>query len=239
VIRGIYTAATGMTVELNRQDVLANNLANVSTVGFKSDQTTTTPFQDILLNAYDRHGANPIGKLGLGAQNGPAYTDYSDGNIVMTDNPVDLALTGDAMFTVEVGDGIRYTRSGHFKQDVEGYLVTNEGYRVLGEKGPIKFNAGFAVLQTGEITLNGNVVDWLKLVGTDGLVKEGELLYSGATVKPATNFQVLQGSLEQSNVNAIREMIQMINITRSYDANQRALLAQDEALKRAANDLAK
>jgi flagellar basal-body rod protein FlgF len=239
VIRGIYTAATGMTMELNRQNVLANNLANVSTTGFKSDHTTTTPFQDILLNAYGRYGSNPIGTLGLGAQNGPTYTDYSDGNIVTTDNPVDLALIGDAMFTVEVGDGIRYTRSGHFKQDVDGYLVTNEGYRVLGEKGPIKFNAGFAVLKNGEIALNGNVVDRLKLVSTEGLVKEGELLYNGATVKPATNFQVVQGSLEQSNVNAIREMIQMINITRSYDANQRALIAQDEALKRAANDLAK
>jgi flagellar basal-body rod protein FlgF len=239
VIRGIYTAATGMTVELNRQDVLANNLANVSTVGFKSDHTTTTPFQDILLNAYERHGVNPIGKMGLGAQNGPAYTDYSDGNLVITANPTDLALSGDAMFAVEATGGIRYTRSGHFKQDVEGFLVTNDGYRVRGEKGPIKFDTGMGVLKNGEITLNGNVVDRLMLVSTDGLVKEGDLLYTGAAVKPATDFEVRQGTLEQSNVNTIREMIQMINITRSYDTNQRALLAQDEALKRAANDLAK
>jgi flagellar basal-body rod protein FlgF len=239
VIRGIYTSATGMTVELNRQDVLANNLANVNTTGFKSDHTTTAPFQDIMLNAYGKQGATPIGILGLGAQNGPTYTDYSNGSMIITDNRTDLAISGDAMFTVEAKDGVRYTRSGHFKQDNQGYLVTNDGYRVLGEAGPIQLTTGFEVTKNGEIVQNGNIVDRLRLVSTEGLTKEGEMLYNGDRTKPATSFELYQGTLEQSNVNSIREMIQMINVSRSYATNQRTLQAHDEVLKRAANDLAK
>jgi flagellar basal-body rod protein FlgF len=239
VIRGIYTAAAGMTAELHREDVLANNLANASTIGFKSDRTVTTTFQEIFLNAYGKDGVHPIGSLGLGVECGPTYTDYSNGIMTVTDNPTDLALSGDAMFTVETKNGIRYTRSGQFKQDNEGYLVTNDGYRVLGEAGPVNINGGFEVTKNGEIIQDGNVVERLKLVSAAGMEKEGEMLYRGSQTEPATDFQLYQGTLEQSNVNTIREMVQLIEITRNYATNQRALQAQDETLKRAVNDLAK
>lgn len=237
MIRGIYTAATGMVAEMNRLNIVANNLANVNTTGFKSDQTTLSSFESLLLKAYDKNGVTPVGNLGLGVQLNPAYTDFSNGGLTVTGSKTDLAIEGDALFSIATPGGTRYTRAGNFTLDRDNFLVTLEGYRVLGEGGPIQVTGDFQIAATGQVIQDGQVIDRLLMVATTGMQKEGETLYTAAEVQPAVNYQVIQGSLEQSNVNAIRQMIEMINLSRSYETNQKALTAHDETLGKAVNEL--
>ncbi|HYH02423.1 MAG TPA: flagellar basal-body rod protein FlgF [Bacillota bacterium] len=237
MIRGIYTAATGMVAEMNRLNIVANNLANVNATGFKSDQTTLSSFESLLLNAYDKSGVTPVGTLGLGVQINPAYTDFSNGALTVTGSKTDLAIEGDALFSIEAPGGTRYTRAGNFTRDQDNFLVTQEGYKLLGEKGPIQVAGDFQITTSGEVTQGGQVIDRLQLVATGGMQKEGETLYTAEDAQPAGNYQVIQGSLEQSNVNAIRQMIEMINLSRSYETNQKALTAHDETLGKVVNEL--
>jgi flagellar basal-body rod protein FlgF len=237
LIRGMYTAATGMVAEQNRQNVVANNLANVNTTGFKVDNNSNTTFATMLINACNKRGKVPIGSLGLGVQTGPTYTNFSNGPLVATNNPHDLAINGDALFAVEVNGSIRFTRAGHFGVDQEQCLVTADGHRVLGEQGPIRVGAAFRVTEAGEVLQDGQIIDRLRLAGTGGMVKEGDSLYRSEQVQPAGTYHILQGMLEESNVNTIRQMMEMINLTRSYETNQKALTAHDETLGKAVTEL--
>ncbi len=241
LIRGLYTAATGMIAEQTRQDTVANNLANVNTVGFKRDNVTETSFHELLLNAYSKKGATPIGALGLGVDVDGSYTDYSTGNIVPTDNPTDLAITGDALLAVERNGQVRYTRAGNLTLNQDRTLVTQNGDPVLGQNGPIQLAGSFTVAPDGAIIQNGQEVDRLRLSSTAGMVKQDDFYVSGnaAPAAAGADTRIIQGALEGSNVNPIREMINMITVTRSYDANQKVLLAQDDTLGKAVNDLAK
>lgn len=241
MIRGLYTAATGMVAEQARQDTVANNLANVNTVGFKRDNLTEISFQEQLIRAYSKGGNTPIGGLGMGVDLNGTYTDYSLGNLIQTDNPTDLAITGDGLLAFERNGQVRYTRAGNLTLNQEQVLVTQNGDPVLGENGPIRLAGSFAVAPDGAIIQNGQVVDRLRLAATAGMVKQGDSYVNGngAQETPAENVRIVQGALEGSNVNSVREMITMINVTRSYDANQRAIVAQDETLGKAVNELAK
>lgn len=239
MIRGIYTAATGMVAEMNRQDIIANNLANVDVVGFKSDNVSNSTFLDIFLNAYNKQGVSPVGRMGLGVQVANQFTDISNGQIYDTGNMLDLAIEGDGLFAVATPAGTRYTRAGNFVLDGDNYLSTKDGYRVLGENGPIQVNGKFEVTRTGEVVQDGNVIDQLMLIGQAETVKQGESLYNVTQARPATNFQIHQGSLERSNVNSIKQMIDMIQVSRSYESNQKVLTAHDETLSKAVNELAR
>lgn len=243
MIRGIYTSATGMMTELNTQDVYANNLANASTVGFKRENIASDSFQNILmLKSYSKLGQQKIGALGVGTQLPLTYIDFSDADQLETGNPTDLALKGRAVFAVEGVNGIRYTRAGNFTINKDNFLVTQDGSRVLGKNGPIQLQKGaLMVSPQGEISQNGQVVAQLAVYDIVGLSKQGESYYVAGSVAPraATQYEITQGSLEQSNVSTIREMIQMISVGRTYDTNQKALVAQDEALGKAVNEIAK
>lgn len=240
MLRGIYTSCTGMVAEMDRQNVIANNLANVNTVGFKKDNVTTTPFAELFLNAYNKRGISPVGQLGLGVQAVTQYVNFTSGPVQVTGNPADLALEGDGMFAVETPNGLRYQRAGNFVIDKDRYLVTQEGYRVLGENGPILLEEGdFTVTETGDITQASGIVNRLLLFSTNDMAKEGNYFYTNPNAQPADNYRITQGALEHSNINTVYEMVQMITATRNYDTNQRALLAHDETLGRAVNDLAK
>ncbi len=240
MLRGIYTSCTGMVAEMDRQNVIANNLANVNTVGFKKDNVTTIPFAELFLNVYNKRGVSPVGRLGLGVEAVTQYVNFTNGPVQVTGNPADLALEGDGMFAVETPNGLRYQRAGNFVIDKERYLVTQEGYRVLGENGPIQLAEGdFTITETGEITQAAGVVNRLLLFNTNGMAKEGNYFYTMESPQPAENYRITQGALEHSNINTVYEMVQMITATRNYDTNQRALLAHDETLGKAVNDLAK
>jgi flagellar basal-body rod protein FlgF len=240
MLRGIYTSCTGMVAEMDRQNVTANNLANIDTIGFKRDNCTTVPFAEILLNAYSKRLPQQVGKLGLGVQAVTQVVDFSGGPLTETSNPTDLAIDGDALFAIQTGKGVRYTRTGTFQLDKDHYLVNKDGYRVLGENGPVRLdNDHFSVTEEGQIMQGGQVINSLQLFSTKDMKKQGDTLYSNDQPERASKYRVLQGFVERSNVNPVREMVQMITITRSYDANQKALTSHDETLDKLVNELAR
>lgn len=240
MLRGLYTSATGMVAEMDRQNVIANNLANVNTVGFKKDNVTTIPFAELFLNAYNKRGVSPVGKLGLGVEAVTQYVDFTNGPLQITGNSTDVAIEGVGLFAIDTPNGVRYQRAGNFVIDKDHYLVTQEGFKVLGENGPIQLEEGnFNISETGEITQAEGVINRLQVFSTEGMSKEGHYFYTNQGAQPTMNYRIIQGGLEHSNINTVYEMVQMITATRNYETNQKALMAHDETLGRAVNDLAK
>lgn len=208
-----------------------------------------------------------VGKLGTGVEVNEVYTLYEQGSLMRTENPFDVALDGKGFFAVMTERGERYTRNGAFTLNKDGILVTHNGLPVLGENGIIKVQKNnFMINERGEILVNAAlsleptdlvgmtqnnweqpvVIDKLKIVDFENireLKKEGESLYreteySGPAL-PAEEYKVVQGFLEKSNVNAVREMVDMIEVQRSYEANQKAMLTHDQELGRLINEVAR
>jgi flagellar basal-body rod protein FlgF len=206
-----------------------------------------------------------VGKLGTGVEVNEVYTQFDQGSLQRTENGFDLALEGRAFFTVMTERGERYTRNGSFTLNQDGILMTHTGYPVMGENGPIRVQQNnFIINERGELMVNGAkspdphdvvgmadnaweqpvVVDRLKLVDFDRIreiKKEGDSLYrdtehSGPAMA-ANEFKVVQGFLEKSNVNAIREMVDMIEVQRSYEANQKTVHTHDQTLGKLINEI--
>jgi len=236
VLRGIYIAGSGMLAESMRQEVVANNLANATTTGYKRTESATSPFKTFLLRNMAMPGQPEIGSANMGAEVSRLDVVNSQGPMKSTGNQLDLGLVGDGWFTVNAPNGTRYTRDGSFTLDQDGTLVTKEGYAVLGKDGPIKLarDAAVGVNQDGSVTQNGRVVGTLKLTALkdDSLVKEGANLMTGTPSGTATA-NVRQGYLEGSTVNVVSEMVELIRVMRSFEANQKAVAAQDETLVQA------
>ena len=150
MVKGLYTAYTGMLNEQHRMDTLTNNLANAATTGFKKEGTTAQSFNDVLgykiKDTSEHNIPKRLGALNLGVKIGENYTDYSQGSFKATENTFDLALSGEGFFEIEFKNkagevSTKYTRDGSFTQDEEGYLVTKDGDFVLGTQGQhIKLN---------------------------------------------------------------------------------------------------
>ncbi len=208
-----------------------------------------------------------VGKLGTGAEVNEVYTEFEQGSLQSTENPFDLGLEGNGFFTVAVERGERYTRDGGFTLNKDGYLVTKNGNLVLGENGPIQVQANnFMINEKGEVIVNSAlspeprdvvgmannnweqpvVIDRLKIVEFENMreiKKEGDSLYretdlSGPAL-PAAEFKLLQGFLEKSNVNVVREMVDMIEVQRSYEANQKTIMTHSDTLGRLINEVAR
>lgn len=254
MLRGLYTAWTGMANEQKRLDVVSNNMANSNTVGYKDEKVASQSF-DQVLGIKIRDGSQAyhnqrIGKLSLGVKIGETYTDYKQGSVRQTNNKFDVALSGSGFFTVSVTDKsgevhTRYTRDGRFMLTKEGLLVDADGNPIQGESGNIIINpsaVNVSISSTGVIEADGEIIDTLKIVDFedyDYLKKYGNTMYEpvdGATLKEATA-EVLQGYTEQSNVNVVSEMVDMITITRAYEANQKVIRAYDSMLDRSVNQV--
>ena len=206
-----------------------------------------------------------VGKLGTGVEVNEVYTDFDQGSLQRTENNFDLALEGRGFLTIKTERGERYTRNGSFTINQDGILMTHNGYPVMGENGIIRVqHNNFIVNERGEILVNSaidpNAVvgmadnDWSQPVVLDRLKladfekirelkKEGDSLwketeYSGPPIPPG-NLKVIQGFLEKSNVNMIREMVEMIEVQRSYEANQKAVQTHDTELGRLINEVAR
>lgn len=256
MVKGLFTAYTGMINEQHRMDVLTNNLANSTTVGYKKEGTTSQSFDDVL--AYKVKDASEavniprrIGVNTPGVKIGENYTDYTQGSFKITDNTYDLALGGEGFFTVEFtnknGDTTtKYTRDGQFTLTNEGYLVTKDGNYVMGNRGRIRLKPvkESTIDSQGNIFQDGSAVDTIKITDFKDynyLKKYGENLLEpveGATVTNA-NAKVYSGYLEASNVQIVSEMVDLISITRQYEANQKIIKAYDDSLEIAANQLGK
>ena len=256
MIRGWYIGASGMNAEQNRLDAIANNLANVDTAGYKRDVTVSKSFSELLLRRTNMDGVNQIpngmgsydtapviGKLGLGVETNENYTDFSQGSFKITNTKTDAALSGKGFYAIETPNGERYTRNGNFLVGKEGILETKDGYPVLGENGYIFVDDDkFTINEDGIITRsdNGEQIDRFKIVRFDNeryLKKTGESFYSSNDISGPAHIaegaerpKFLQGYSETSNVNVVNEMVQMIEVNRAYEANQKTIQSQDSMM---------
>lgn len=254
MIRGLYTSGWSMLALNKKMDVLTNNLANVSTNGYKKDTVVLEGFPKLLAkrlhdNTDRMAGGVPVGELSFSNDVGEVYTYFQQGALLKTDNALDLSIKddGNAFFCVAVpqGDTFRefYTRDGGFELNADGQLVTRQGYFVLGENGIIQLSGdNFFVDKDGTITQNDQITDGLLIKQFEDphtLIKSGENLLSPTEASVEENFsgQVVQSFLEQSNVDAVREMVDMISLMRSYEANQRVITAMDSTLDKAVNEV--
>lgn len=256
MVRGLYTAYTGLRNEQKRLDVVSNNLANADTTGFKKQGVSSQSFdRQLAIKINDESEAytqRAIGKVSLGVKIGETYYDFSQGSFNETGNKYDLALQGTGFFTISTTDKsgaehIRYTRDGAFTITRDGYLVTKDGDYVLGINNqriqiPGANTAEVAIDTQGNVFANSINVGRLQVVDfddTDSLLEYGENMYEAlptAGMRQSTA-SVNQGYLEMSNVNVIDEMVNMITITRAYETNQKMMQTIDGTLDIAANQL--
>ncbi len=280
MVRGLYTGASGMIAQMDRINVLSNNLANVNTPSYKRDTTIMKAFPEMLIRRINDDGVRVIppgsydlmpviGKMGTGVEVNEVYTRFTQGAFKKTDNVFDLALEGEGFIAVETPEGERYTRNGSFLVDRDGFLVTKDGYKVLGENGSIQLKKNnFIVDEDGTVFENAEYTgdpsrlvsmeenEWNQTVRLDRLKivsfpkiryikKMGESLYRATQQsEPAFVIQqdrpkVRQGFLEASNVNPVIEMVNLIEVHRTYEANQKMIQAHDAALGRVINEVGK
>jgi flagellar basal-body rod protein FlgF len=222
---------------LERQlDVVANNIANVNTAGFKADQSL---FEEYLTSGAHEDNFKPGDRRVSYVQDRGTYRDFAQGAPEQTKNPLDVAITGNAFLVVQATGGERYTRDGGLQMNNLGQLVTQAGNPVLGTSGPIVFQPtdhDINISPDGTVTVvegNGRTDSLrgkLRLVSfadAQKLLKEGSNLYSGEGAAPDLKSQVQQGYIEKSNVNGVAEMSRMIEITRAY--TQIATMLQQES----------
>ncbi len=265
MVKGLYTAWSGMVNEMNRLDVMTNNLANADTTGFKKEGATSQTFSDRLavkikdLSANSHGLPQRIGGVDLGVKIGETYTDYSQGSFKVTDNKYDVALDGSGFFgisfTNKAGEtSIKYTRDGAFTVNVDGFLMTKDGDFVLNQAGinnespdeqyfiRLDPNIDFKIDENGNIWQNDEIVSQIGVIDFEDynyIEHYGENLYQtvdGATARPSTA-RVEQGCLEASNVKVVDEMVNMITISRAYESNQKVIQTVDSMIDKAVNQV--
>ena len=230
--RGLYISASGMVAEQLRQDQLANDLANASTTGYKADRASQTSFGEMLLS--NRLTGATVGPLGLGTKIAGVETDFSQGPLRETGEPLDIALVGEGFLAVRTQAGVRYTRAGQLALDASGRLVTATGLPVLDDKGQeLKVGSrDTAIASDGTITAGGKTVGKLGIVSLKDPRKEGDSLYAGTPGARPTETAVRQGALEASAINPARAMVDMIVSLRAFESAQRVIHTIDETLGR-------
>jgi flagellar basal-body rod protein FlgG len=252
MFRGLYTAYTGMRSQQEKMDTISNNLANVDTAGYKKDQVVLASFREMLtlkINDPEIPYSKRIGKMSLGVKAEEIHTDHLQGSLRQTDESLNVALQGQGM--IKVGrmneDGTmteRYTRDGSFMLDQEGHLVTSDGLFVLGEENALLTldQQDVRINSDGTIFSNEVRLGQIQIVGiedTKTLRKEGGNLYLGTegTVEIPFVGTMEQGFLESSNANSIEEMINMINVMRTYESNQRIIQTYDATMEKVVNNV--
>ena len=225
-------AVISQQISARRQmDVIANNIANAGTIGFKSERMVFTQYlQDI-----------GDGQTITFVEDAAVVRDFRDGPIIVTSNPLDVAIRGEGFFQVETIDGIRYTRNGRMRLDGDGTLVTSNGYAVLSlDQLPILTIPGdtdITISADGTVSSESGELGTLAIVAFENpyvLRKLGNGLYEADTLPDrTTGATVVQGAIENSNVEPIIEMTRMIALLRSYQSSQTLANQEDELSRRA------
>ncbi|ADZ69966.1 flagellar basal-body rod protein FlgF [Polymorphum gilvum] len=224
-------------VTLRRQlDVAANNMANMNTSGFKAQRLTFEEYVMPVARASEFKGGDM--KLSY-VQDYQTITNFLSGSIILTGNPLDLAVDGDGWLAVQTEDGEAYTRNGALHLDNTGTLVTAEGRPVLTDGGPIQFtreDGKIDISDDGTISTELGLRGRLRLVTFDQpqnarAIGNNLLLYDDP--QPVTRVKVIQGGLENSNVQGVVEVTQIIDITRKYETVSKLLNQSDELLRQA------
>lgn len=259
MIRALWTGATGMEAQQRNIDVIANNLANVNTTSFKKSQAL---FQDLLYQKIKAAGSainqevdTPVGiEVGHGVTNVSTRRIFTQGEILNTDQPLDLAIQGNGFFQVDLGGGeLGYTRDGAFTLNANGEIVSQDGFRLepnlvipIGSKDIFVGKDGTVTAK--DVAGNTVQIGQIELVifpNNGGLDAQGDNVYKGSIASgapilgvPGTEGigQLRSGKLEISNVKAVEEIVRMIEAQRAYEMNSKSIQSADEML-RTANDL--
>ena len=270
--RGLYTAASGMVTEMYRTDNIANNLSNANTTGFKRAQVAVKEFAPMLLHRINDKDAktidvtkikqfsvNPeigpvVGILGRGSDVAEIATDYTQGSLMSTGNPLDLAISGEGYFSIQARNGdITYTRDGNFYRSNDGALVNVNGEAVLDTRGrSITIPAEYTTVVVGpEGRISGSIdgvnnaeIAQIQFVAFDNPREQLEKIGNNQQYRaradinpvPATG-SIQQGMLERANTNVVDEMVEMIASYRAYEANSKAVVTQDSLLDKAVNEV--
>lgn len=215
----LTSAAAGMRLQADRLDLIAQDLANVSTIGYRAHGSRTHEFGASLGSAID--GAPRQGALRR------------------TGVPTDLALVGAGYFAVATPDGVRYSRDGRLSMTADGSLADIRGNRLLGALGPVRFPHGAHLEPSGRVLVDGRVVDTLRLVSlpADAIVADGPYASAGTVPVKASSTTVHTGYLEESTVDPIAEMTALVSAQRAFEADQKAAQRADETLRRAVTDV--
>jgi flagellar basal-body rod protein FlgF/flagellar basal-body rod protein FlgG len=246
---GYYAACAGLAAQMESLEVLGHNLANLSTAGYRGEQTT---FRSIL-TGRGTAGWNAVNDAvnDYGVLSG-SRLDLSAGSLAPTGNPLDLAVAGKGFFVLQSGEAagakkeMRYTRNGGFHVSPAGQLVTSQGDSVMGQSGPVILPNGNVVISSdGTVSVDGNVVDQLRLAGfspSTDLTPIGNATYTApaGSARPAADSTVEQGMLEGSNVNPAEAMVELIQVQRNAEMLGRVVGALDgEMNQTAVEDLPK
>jgi flagellar basal-body rod protein FlgG len=222
--RGLYIAASGMVAEMARQDLIANDLANASTPGYKADRAVQGSFGNLLLQ-NTQTGAT-VGPLGQGARIERQVTDLTAAPVKETGEDLDFAIEGDGFFGVQTAQGVRYTRNGQFTAGANGRLVDQRGNAVLGQNGrPITIGADGKVPEGG-----------VGVFSVNNPVKAGDNVFTGAAGGRGTG-RVRSGALEGSGSDPVRAMTDMIASLRAFESGQKVITTIDSTLQKAANQV--
>ncbi len=234
----LYVATSGAAARLTELEIVANNVANADTVGFKADQAI---FQAALESALldGQGGFVPGSPARSFVATGDVRTHHGEGPISNTGAPLDAAIEGPGFFVVQTPEGIRYTRSGSFRVDAESTLTTPEGHPVLGLGGPIQVRPGARILTDGNVVdATGAVLGSLSVeefLEPSLLVKEGDNLFRAPALAvgiPVEQASLQTSALERSNVNPVRELASMVMLQRAFDASMQLIEAEDAASRR-------
>ncbi len=238
----MYKVLSGAISQMRRLEVVTENLANVNTVGHKGGQVA---FTEVLADVTQQKKERAGGLVAIGEQR----TDFSQGMMQQTENPLDLAIDGEGFFAVDTPRGVRFTRQGNFTRSADGTIVTPLGDTLLGENGPIRI-AGKDVRITadGQVTSEGSSVDKIQLARFSNprvLVKEGHTLFRApqGTAQPVTNagdeVSILQGYVEEANITPIDALVSLIATQRQFEVYVRAMKTLDAATEKVLTETAR
>lgn len=258
MIRSLDIGTTGMMAQQLNVDTISNNIANMTTTGYKRQKAA---FRDLLYQNIDRPGSTssdagttlPTGlQLGLGVRTGSVYRIHSQGTFEVTENTLDVAISGDGFFQVDLPSGeTAYTRDGAFQLNENGELVTLQGYTIAPGITVPEDALSIDINESGEVlvslpdqssTSNVGQIQLANFTNPAGLEAIGDnlLLETDASGSPSTgtpgadNFgSLLQGALEQSNVNVVEEITALISAQRAYEMNSNVISTSDEMLQTA------
>lgn len=239
MLKGIYTAASGMKFQIEALNETAGNMANVATPGYKKQEIISQSFDNLV---YQFAEPTPLNRAGAGVINAGRFRYDTQGALIRTSNPLHFAMSGPGYFQTVNNDGsVTLTRNGDFRMDDQGFLATQAGERVLGiNNQPIQLGAAtdtVTVRQDGTILAGANELARLKVVAPE---EANPLTFplSNLNAQPiAQGFTIEQGYLENSNVNVVAEMVNMIAINKTFSIMKSAVTAQDKMLEKTVNDL--
>ncbi|MBI4558496.1 MAG: flagellar hook-basal body protein [Candidatus Hydrogenedentes bacterium] len=246
MIQGLYAAATGIMAVDHWQDVIANNIANASTPGFHRQRAVQKGFYELFLNELASPALWDQQKgPGGGIQTIETYSDHAPGPVITTGDPLNVALIGPGFLAVTTPQGDRFTRNGKFTIDDSGHLTTEDGFPLQSSGGGLITIEGGAleIDGTGAVLVDGTVVGQLRLVEFAEphlLTRQGQTLYTAsdtAAQTAAEDTRVVPKSLELSNVQLPREMVDMVLALRAYAANSRVITSYDDTLGQLINQV--